>query len=161
MSGRDERLTNQPFLTGDSVVRFTVTLQAAISAFANTLGYYKVTTDGTITGVDILFADTRNPGATTVSLATPGSGEQIGFFLVQNGFGQFGALPYNLSFVAQDSSAAQYDAGPVFLMCATLGVLTPRSSTPSRTSTRTTRSRSCPAWRRAAATFRSASRICP
>lgn len=116
-------ITNQPFLTGDSVVRFTVTLQAAISAFANTLGYYTVATDGTITGVDILFANTRNPGATTVTLATPGSGEQIGFFLVQNGFGQFGNLPDNLSFVAQDSSAAQYDAGPVFLMSATLGLL--------------------------------------
>jgi serralysin len=117
-------ITNQPFLTGDSVVRFTVTLQAAISAFANTLGYYKVATDGTITGVDILFANTKNPGAATVTLATPGSGEQIGFFLMQNGFNQFGTLPHNLSFVAQDSSAAHYDAGqPVFLKSATLGLL--------------------------------------
>lgn len=117
-------VANQPFLTGDGVVHFSVTLQAAISAFNNTLGTYKVAADGTITGVDILFADTRAGGAATVALATPGSGEQVGFFLVQNGFNQFGALPHDLSFVAQGGAAAHYDAGqPVFLQSATLGLL--------------------------------------
>lgn len=119
-------IANMPFLTGDSVVRFSATLEAAISAFANTLGWYRVATDGTIFGVDVLYADTLDPGALTVSLGAPGSGEKIGFFLVQNGFGQFGNLPDDLSFVTQGSLApADLDAGlPLFLQSASLGVLT-------------------------------------
>jgi uncharacterized protein DUF4114 len=116
-------VVNQPFLTGDSVVHFSVSLQSAVSAFNNTLGYYKVGADGTITGVDILFSNTHNPGPTTVTLATPASGEQIGFFLIQNGAGQFGDLPHNLSFVAQDGGAASANGGPIFLQSATLGLL--------------------------------------
>ncbi|HTG21027.1 MAG TPA: DUF4114 domain-containing protein, partial [Reyranella sp.] len=118
-------IDNQPFLTGDGSVRFTVTLQAAVSAFNNTLGYYKVGPDGTISGVDILFANTHAPGSATVDLGKIGDGEQIGFFLIQNGFSQFGALPHNLSFVIQGSTApADVDGGqPVVLQSATLGAL--------------------------------------
>jgi hypothetical protein len=119
-------IANMPFLTGDGLVRFSATLEAAISAFANTLGWYRVATDGTIFGVDVLYADTLSPGAVTASLGAPGSGEKIGFFLVQNGFGQFGSLPDDLSFVTQGSLApADLDAGlPLFLRSASLGVLT-------------------------------------
>lgn len=116
-------VANQPFLTGDSVVHFSVTLQAAIAAFNDTLGYYRVGTDGTIKGVDILFSNTHGSGPTTVTLATPGSGEQIGFFLIQNGANQFGDLGHNLAFVAQGGGAASANGGPVFLQSATLGIL--------------------------------------
>ena len=118
-------VANLPFLTGDGIVKFSVTLMAAISAFNNTLGYYKVAADGSIFGVDILFSNTHGPGATTVSLGAPGSGEQIGFFLVQDGYDQFGTLPHNLSFVTQGTLApANLNAGqPLFLQSATLGLL--------------------------------------
>ena len=116
-------VANQPFLTGDSVVHFSVTLQSAVSAFNNTLGYYKVGTDGTIKGVDILFANTHGSGPTTVALATPASGEQIGFFIIQNGASQFGDVGHNLAFVTQGGGGASANGGPAFLQSATLGLL--------------------------------------
>ncbi len=118
-------IVNQPFLAGDGLVQFSVTLTGAISAFNNTVGWYKVGSDGTISGVDILFANTRSPGATTVTLGAPASGEKIGFFLIQDGFGQFGALPDNLSFLNQGSlTPGNADGGlPLVLQSATLGIL--------------------------------------
>ena len=87
-------------MTGDGSVRFTVELEAAISTFSNTLGYYRVAADGTIGSVHVLFADTHNPGTTTIDLGTPGNGERIGFFLIQDGADLFANLPDNLSFLA-------------------------------------------------------------
>jgi hypothetical protein len=117
-------VANQPFLTGDGAVNFTLRLQAAVSTFNNTLGYYKVAADGTIRDVHLLFANTHNPGSTTVDLGTPGNGEKIGFFLIQRGFDQFGALPDNLAFVGPDGSAGNTSAGPSLLLSsATLGTL--------------------------------------
>ena len=80
-------VASQTFLSGDGTVRFTLEMRSAVSSFANTLGFYKVAADGTISSVHILFANTLNtaPG-TTVDLGTPGNGERIGFFLVQDGF---------------------------------------------------------------------------
>ncbi len=117
-------IPNQAFLTGDGSVSFTLSLQAAISTFSNTLGYYKVAADGTIGSVHVLFADTHNPGTASLGLGTPGSGERIGFFLIQDGAGLFTNLPDNLSFLTPDGGLANLDAGlPVVLNSATLGNL--------------------------------------
>jgi len=118
-------MVNQPFLTGDSLVRFSVTLNGGISAFNNTVGWYKVGTDGTISGVDILFANTHSPGATTIDLGVPASGEMIGFFLIQDGFDRFGALPDKLSFLNQGTLTPGNANGglPLLLKSATLGLL--------------------------------------
>lgn len=113
---------NELFMTGDGSVRFTVKLEAAISAFSNTLGFYKVAADGTIGGVQVLFANTHNPGAATVDLGAPGNGERIGFFLIQDGADLFANLPDNLSFRALDGGTANLNTGqPVMLTSATLG----------------------------------------
>ncbi len=118
-------IVNQSFLTGDNLVRFSVTLNGGISSFNNTVGWYTVGADGAISGVDILFADTRGPGATTIDLGVPASSEQIGFFLIQDGFAQFGALPDNLSFLNQGSLTPgnAYGGLPLVLQSATLGIL--------------------------------------
>lgn len=118
-------VSNELFMTGDGSVSFTATLQSAISAFNNTLGYYRVAADGAISGVEILFDNTLRGGPATVGLGTPGDGEQIGFFLIQNGFGQFGALPDNLSFVTEGTltPANAYAGLPMVLQSATLGLL--------------------------------------
>ena len=50
-------------MTGDGAVRFTLELKSAISSFANTLGVYKVGADGTISDVQVLFANTLNVAA--------------------------------------------------------------------------------------------------
>jgi len=111
-------IANQPFLTGDGLVRFTVDLKAAVSTFSNTLGVYKVDANGTVFDTHILFSDTHNPGTATVNLGTPASGVTLGFFLIQDGFGMFGNLPDNLSF------SGNYNAGlPLTLSSATLGRL--------------------------------------
>ena len=118
-------IASQLFMTGDGLVSFTATLQAAVSAYANALGWYKVGSDGTIGAVHLLFANTLEPGAVSVDLGTPRSGEKIAFFLVQDGFDRFGNLPDNLSFVQADGTTpakATGSSAPI-LHSATLGNL--------------------------------------
>jgi hypothetical protein len=118
---------NQPFLTGDGSVRFTLDFKSAVSAFSNELGFYKVGADGTIHDVHILFGNTLDvaPSQQTIDLGVPGNNERIGFFLVQNGFNLYGNLPDNLSFTAPGTTQpANLDSGtPPVLNSATLGAL--------------------------------------
>jgi len=120
-------VANEPFLTGDGSVGFTLDLRSAGSSYANTLGTYRVAADGTIGDVRVLFANTLDvaPAARTVDLGVPVDGDRIGFFLIQDGFRRYGALPDNLSFVTPGTtSAADLDAGlPPVLHSATRGVL--------------------------------------
>jgi hypothetical protein len=112
-------IANQPFLGSDGSIGFSVNFKSAVSAHSNTLGFYKVAADGSITDVHIVFANTLAVASnTTVNLGTPGNGEHIGFFLIQDGFDRYGSLPDNLSFVAPQDGAT-----PV-LMSATQGALT-------------------------------------
>ena len=120
-------VANQTFLSGDGTVQFTLELKSAVSAFANTLGYYKVAADGTISGVHILFANTlKTASGTSVDLGTPGNGERIGFFLIQNGANAVGALADDLSFVMSGTAnAANLNQGIApTLMSASHGALT-------------------------------------
>jgi Ca2+-binding RTX toxin-like protein len=100
-------IANQNYLSGDGTVAFTVEMKSAVSAFANTLGYYKVGTDGKISDVHILFGNTLGTASgTTANLITPGFGERIGFFLIQNGANTVGPLPDDLSFVTPGTGSA-------------------------------------------------------
>jgi hypothetical protein len=114
------------FLTGDGSVRFTLEFKSAVSAFANSLGIYKIKADGTIGDVHILFENTLNvaAGARSIDLGVPGNGERIGFFLIQDGFRTYGDLPGNLSFLAPGTTqAAMVDSGLAILTSASLGAL--------------------------------------
>ncbi|TAJ84666.1 family 16 glycosylhydrolase [Reyranella sp.] len=121
-------IANEPFLTGDGTVGFSAELKSAASTYANTLGYYKIAADGTIGDVNILFNNTMNvaSGARTVDLGTPAAGERVAFFLIQNGFSKFGALPDNLSFVTPGMGTPfdVDDGNTPILQSATLGTLT-------------------------------------
>jgi serralysin len=124
-TGHINGVANQTFMTGDGSLGFTLDFQSAMSSFANTLGYYKIAADGTISDAHILFGNTLNvaPG-TTVNLGTPADGQQIGFFLIQDGAHQFANLPDNLSFVTQGGQVANLDGKQVlFLQSASLGLL--------------------------------------
>lgn len=119
-------IANEPFLTGNGTIGFTAELKSAVSAYANTLGAYKIAADGTISHVQILFSNTLNVASgARVDLGTPAEGERVAFFLIQDGFNRFGALPDNLSFVAPGTGApADTDTGiPPVLQSATLGAL--------------------------------------
>lgn len=120
-------IANQPFLTGDGAVRFSMSFTAAVSMHSNSLGFYKVAADGTIFDVDIVYANTLNvgPGQSIFSLGQPGNNERIGFFLVQDGFDLFGNLPDNLSFLTPGTLApGNLNNGvPLVLSSATLGLL--------------------------------------
>jgi serralysin len=120
-------VANQAFLTGDGTLRFTLELKSAVSAFANSLGVYKIGADGTIFDVHVLFTNTLTvaSGARSIDLGTPGNGERIGFFLIQDGADRLGGLPDNLSFVtAGGGAAANLDSGlPPVLFSATRGKL--------------------------------------
>jgi serralysin len=118
-------IANEPFMTGDGTVRFSTTLENASSAFANSLGVYRVAADGTIFDVDVVFANTLDVAARTVDLGTPADSVKLGFFLIQNGFGAYGNLPDNLSFVSAGTGnpANLNDGTPLTLMSATLGAL--------------------------------------
>jgi Domain of unknown function (DUF4114) len=119
-------VTNQAFLLGDGAVQFTVEFRSAVSAFANSLGFYIVGLDGTIGDVGILFANTLgvSPG-TQIGLPIP-EGQQIGFFLIQDGFDVYGALPDDLSFRSPGTAnPADLDLGlPPTLFSASRGALT-------------------------------------
>ena len=119
-------VTNQPFMTGDGTVRFTMKLEAAVSTFANSLGFYKVATDGTIFDTHVVFSNTHNVSVPTIDLGMPADAVRIGFFLIQNGFGAYGSLPDNLGFVTPGTgSPANLNAGmPIILLSGTLGALT-------------------------------------
>ncbi|MFG1466295.1 DUF4114 domain-containing protein [Xanthobacter sp. DSM 24535] len=110
-------VANAPFLTGDGVTGFTVEVTAAVSSYANMLGYYTVEVNGTISDVHLLAQDTLAAIGQTIALDTPGDGEHVGFFLVQNGFSLYGALPDDLTFHASGSDAlATVDAGGELLL---------------------------------------------
>ena len=119
-------VANLPFMTGDGSVRFSMKLKAAVSMFDNSLGIYKVAADGTIFDTHVVFSNTHNASGASIDLGMPGNAVSIGFFLIQNGFNAYGALPDNLSFVAQGGGApANLNAGqPVTLVSTTLGTLT-------------------------------------
>jgi serralysin len=101
-------VADKPFMTGDGAVSFTLELKSAVSAFANTLGVYKIGADGTISDVQVLFANTLNvaQGAKTVDLGVLGNGQHFGFFLVQDGADLFKAPTGTLSFVTPGTNAA-------------------------------------------------------
>lgn len=119
-------VANEAFLTGDGTVHFTVDFKSSGSSYANTLGSYHVAADGTISDVQILFANTRDIRSGSVDLGVPANDERIGFFLIQDGYKNYGNLPDNLSFLAPGgSTAADLDDGlPPTLSSATLGALT-------------------------------------
>ena len=101
-------VANEPFLFGDGSVRFSLELKSAVSAFHNTLGVYTVAADGTIGDVRILFSDTLNVAgaARMVDLGTPAEGARLAFFLIQDGFDFYGALPNDLTFVRPGTTDA-------------------------------------------------------
>ena len=120
-------LAAQPFLSGDGAVHFTLEFKSAVSAFANTLGIYKIAADGTISDVHVLFGNTLDvaAGAHTVDLGVPASGERIGFFLIQDGFHAYGTLADDLSFLAPGTGqAATTNSGLAILSSASAGALT-------------------------------------
>ncbi len=119
-------VTNEAFLTGDGGVHFTVDFKSAASGYANTLGTYHVAADGKISDVQILFDNTRDTTTGSVDLGVPANNVRIGFFLIQDGNGQYGILPDDLSFRAPGGGgAADLNAGlPPTLTSASLGDLT-------------------------------------
>lgn len=107
-------------LTGDGMVSFTVTLEAATTSYRNMVGSYRIAADGSIADVSLLFDDVLGESAagSSMALGTPGAGEGIGFFLVQNGAAFYESLPGDLSFRAADGDT------PWVLHSASLGDLT-------------------------------------
>jgi hypothetical protein len=119
-------IVDEAFLTGDGSIQFAVEMQSAVSGYRNKLGAYKVAADGTISDVQILFSNTLATSVgTTVDLSVPADNQKIGFFLVQDGFGLYGNLPSDLSFVVPGTSmVADIDTGlPPALHSASLGPL--------------------------------------
>jgi serralysin len=119
-------IANEAFLIGDGTVGFEVELKSAVSAYANTLGAYKIAVDGTISDVHILFNNTMKVGSgASVDLGTPANGERVAFFLIQNGFDRLGSLPDDLSFVTPGTGApSDTDSGiPPRLQSSSLGAI--------------------------------------
>ena len=117
----------QSYLTGDGAVRFTLEFKSAVSAFANSLGVYKIKADGTISDVQILFDNTLDVAAAarSIDLGVAGNGERIGFFLIQDGFRAYGDLGGGLSFLAPGTGqAASVESGMAILTSTSLGALT-------------------------------------
>ncbi|GGF52576.1 hypothetical protein GCM10007301_10070 [Azorhizobium oxalatiphilum] len=98
-------IANQPYLSGDGGVSFTLEFTSAQSGYRNMLGTYNISVDGSISDVRILFGDTSvEAGGTTLSLGQPGNGDSVGFFLIQDGFNRYGSLPDDISFLFEAGS---------------------------------------------------------
>jgi uncharacterized repeat protein (TIGR01451 family) len=81
-------VNNQAFLTGDGTHDFRVTLHAsARSGYHNTVGVYEINTAGNIVNVRMLIADTHDDPSATVDITGVAAGNELGFFIVQNGAG--------------------------------------------------------------------------
>ncbi|TDT99814.1 serralysin [Azorhizobium sp. AG788] len=121
-------IADEDFLMGDGDASFTMHMESAGSAYANTLGYYFVGDDGRISNVHLAYTNTLASGNAqkAIALGTPGPDQHIGFFLVQNGHNIFGDLPDDLMFVsAAGSGVANVDSGAApILVSASRGVLT-------------------------------------
>lgn len=79
-------VTFSDFMTGDGTRSLTLTFNSANSAYANTLGSFEVAPDGTVSNIQVIFANTHDVAAgTQFDLGTPASGNEVGFFLVPNG----------------------------------------------------------------------------
>lgn len=117
-------IANAPFLKGDGQVGYSVVFESAVSAYHNMVGAYTVAVDGTISDVQLLFTNTLSAtSGQTVELGAPQAGEQIGFFLIQDGYDVFGALPDDLSFVAAGGGAADLTGSAPLLYSASRGYL--------------------------------------
>lgn len=113
-------IANGPFLTGDGATGFTVELQSAVSDHANVLGYYTLDRNGTIGSAHLLFDNTLEDVGRTARIDPPADGEQVIFFLIQDGADVYSGLQDDLHFVLQT------DAGGVtqpLLYSASLGLL--------------------------------------
>ena len=79
-------IVNTEFLEGDGNTDFVVTMRdLAAAGFANTLGVYEVTADGEITDVRLIVDNAKASNPDPILINNVEAGNQIGFFLVQNG----------------------------------------------------------------------------
>lgn len=103
-------IANEPYFTGDGSISFSMTMTSAESAYQNTLGYYTISATGTISDVHLLVENTMDPSieGKTFALGAPGDGEQLGFFLIQDGFTAYGDLPDDLSFMPLNSGSTEF-----------------------------------------------------
>lgn len=94
-------VADDTLLAGDSMVSFSVTLEAAVAGYSNMIGTYRLTAEGALADVSLLFDDLKDPKAigATIDLGTPAMGESIGFFLIQDGHTLYDTLPDDLSFI--------------------------------------------------------------
>ena len=111
-------------------VNATVTFMGESAGYQNALGMYRIAADGTITGVDILFANASLHGSGGNLVAGHSSmnvgleaGDRLGFFVVPNGFAQRNMAKLladeggSFKFVSRDGSPANVDGkGEVFLV---------------------------------------------
>ena len=72
-----------------------------VAGYSNMIGTYRLTAEGALADVSLLFDDLKDPKAigTTIDLGTPAMGESIGFFLIQDGHTLYDTLPDDLSFI--------------------------------------------------------------
>ena len=109
-------------VTEDTNAKVTFNYESA--GYKNALGMYKIAADGTISGVQILFANASLKGSggdliggvSSVDVALQ-AGERVGFFVVPNGFSQRGMAELlsdksaAYKFVGADGKAGNVDGG--------------------------------------------------
>ena len=109
-------------VTEDTTAKVTFNYESA--GYKNALGVYKIAADGSISGVQILFANASLKGsggdlvAGVSSVDVPvGAGEHLGFFVVPNGFSQRGMAELlsdksaGYKFVGADGKAGNVNGG--------------------------------------------------
>lgn len=81
------------FVAGDRNLEVSSTISLTFTksdaGFRNTIGFYKISADGKISDVEIIYADTKSikNGTQTDIAMTGGDGVKFGIFILSNGFG--------------------------------------------------------------------------
>ncbi len=106
-------IVNQGFLTGNGTNDFRITLDDRTAAgYDNVLGVYEIDGNGNIVDVRIL-VDNANGATTTADITDVEGGNQLGFFIVQDGADWLDGLAEgdSFSFVDAGGEAANIDDG--------------------------------------------------
>jgi hypothetical protein len=112
-------VTNDAFVTGTTGVNFEISLvDLGSAAFRNSLGVYEVAEDGTISNIQLLYADVTASGLTDVTIQGATADSVLSFFLLQDAAQDVSGVTNTdtFEFVTQSGAAGSATGGEALFL---------------------------------------------